>query len=100
MVGDKATAITSIKDKSLGDSKFLLHLCSSIEPRAINWDIVQSGDSDEEKENNAKYVISISKKLGAVLFCVWENILSVDGKQMLILLATLFEISESMKNSK
>jgi plastin-1 len=100
MVGGKATSITSIKDKSLSDSKFLLHLCSAIEPRVINWDIVQTGDSDEDKQNNAKYVISIAKKLGAVLFCVWENILSVDGKQMLILLASLFEISEEMKKSK
>jgi plastin-1 len=100
MVGDKATPITSIKDKSLGDSKFLLHLCGSIEPRVINWDIVLTGDSDEDKQNNAKYVISIAKKLGAVLFCVWENILEVDGKQMLILLASLFEISEEINKSK
>lgn len=48
LVGGKATPITNLKDKSMKDGKFLLHLCAAIEGRAVNWDIVQEGGTDEE----------------------------------------------------
>ena len=75
----------------------MLKLCSSVEPRAIDWEIVMKGETDEEKANNAKYVISIARKLGAVIFCVWEDIVNVNPKMMLILVCSLFEISQELK---
>lgn len=39
-VAGKHPSIVDLKDKSMSDSKFLIHLCSAIEPRAVNWDIV------------------------------------------------------------
>jgi len=60
---------------------FLINLCAAIEPRAINWDIVEQGEMTEDSyKNNAKYLISIARKLGAVIFCIWENIVNVDQK--------------------
>jgi hypothetical protein len=35
------------------------------------------GDSDADKENNAKYVLSVARKLGAQIFLVWEDIREV-----------------------
>ena len=79
----------------------MIKLCSAIEPRVINWDIVLKGENDEEKENNAKYIISIARKLGAVIFCVWEDITKVNYKMILVLVCTLFEIhQEILKNKK
>ena len=75
----------------------MLKLCSAVEPRAIDWEIVMKGETDEEKANNAKYVISIARKLGAVIFCVWEDIVHVNPKMMLILVCSLFEISQELK---
>lgn len=75
----------------------MLKLCSAIEPKAIDWDIIMKGETEEEKENNAKYIISISRKLGAVIFCVWEDIVKVNYKMMLVLVCSLFEISEERK---
>ena len=72
-VAGKHTSIVDLKDKSMADSKFLIHLCSAIEPRAVNWDIVQEGTTDDEKMNNAKYAISVARKLGAVIFSIWED---------------------------
>jgi plastin-1 len=54
---------------------------------------VQTGETDEEKENNAKYVLSLARKLGAIIFCVWEDIPSVNYKMILVLVCSLFEIS-------
>lgn len=51
-----------------------------------------AGETDEEKENNAKYVLSLARKLGAVIFCVWEDIPAVNYKMLLVLLAGLNEI--------
>jgi len=63
----------------------------------VDWDIVMKGETDEEKENNAKYLISIVRKLGAVIFCVWEDIPKVNPKMILVLVCSLFEISELAK---
>lgn len=74
-------SISSLKDKkNLNDGRFLIYLCGSIEPRFINWDLVTEGKTDEEKKLNAKYAIALARKLGAVLFCVWEDIVNVNYK--------------------
>jgi plastin-1 len=57
-----------------------MHILFAIEPRAVNWDIMMDTDTDEGKENNAKYVISVARKLNALVFCVWEQISSVHPK--------------------
>ena len=98
MVGEMT--IKNLKDPALADGQFLIKLCSKIEPRAVNWDIVMKGETDEEKENNAKYVISLARKLGAVIFCVWEDISKVNYKMILVLLCSLFEIYQEMKKKQ
>lgn len=96
LIGD--LQIKNLKDSSLSNGQYLLKLCASIEPDAIDWDIVRPGDTDEEKENNAKYIISIARKLGAVIFCVWEDIGKVNYKMLLVLVCSLFEIYQERKN--
>lgn len=49
----------------------------SIEPRAINNELVTAAENEEEIINNAKYAISIARKLGAAVFLVWEHIKDV-----------------------
>lgn len=91
--------IKNLKDQSLSDGQFLVKLCAGVEPRAIDWDIVMKGETEEERANNAKYVISIARKLGAVIFCVWEDIVKVNYKMMLVLVCSLFEIHQQLKNA-
>lgn len=89
--------IKNLKDQAMSDGHFLLKVCSGVEPRAIDWDIVMKGENEEEKANNAKYVISIVRKLGGVVFCVWEDIVKVNYKMMFILFATLYELNQEIK---
>jgi plastin-1 len=91
-------SIKSFKDASLSDSVFLINLIAAIEPRIINWDIVQKGETEEEKENNAKYLLSVIRKMGAVIFSVWEDVTKVNPKMIFVLVCTLFEISEQLKS--
>jgi len=79
-VGGKCPSIKDFKDSSLCDGKMMLHLCAAIEPRAVNWDLVMNENTDDDKKNNCKYAISVARKLGAVIFCVWEDIIAVNSK--------------------
>jgi hypothetical protein len=42
-------AIKDMKDKSLSDGRFLMHILADIEPRSVNWDIMMDVDTDEGK---------------------------------------------------
>jgi hypothetical protein len=61
-------------------SIFLLGLLAAVEPRAINASLVTAGETPEEREKNAKYVLSVARKLGATVFLTWEDIVDVKPK--------------------
>lgn len=91
---DPEHQIKDLKDKSLSNSMFFLDICKGIEPRSINWDIVvRDATEDADKESNAKYVISVARKLEALVFLVWEDIVEVK-KTVLTLLASLYDVAQ------
>ena len=95
---DDSLKVKSLKDKKLGNSLYFINIMKSIEPRSINWEIVVTDkDDDESKQNNAKYAISIARKLGATVFLVWEDITEVKSKLLLTLLASLYEVGNNYK---
>ena len=97
-VGDEYK-VKSLKDKRLANSLFFIHIMNSIESRSVNWDIVVTDKDDEEsRQNNAKYCISIARKLGATVFLVWEDIAEVKSKLLLTLLASLYEVGNNYKS--
>jgi plastin-1 len=97
---DENLRVKSLKDKKLGNSLYFINIMKSIEPRSINWDIVVTDkEDDESKQNNAKYAISIARKLGATVFLVWEDSAEVKSKLLLTFLASLFEVGHNYKSS-
>lgn len=90
LVGD--IQISSMKDKTIGDSKFLITLCDKIQPGIVNWDFVTAGESDEDRMSNAQYAISIARKMGAIIFCVWEDLEKVNYKMILVFICSLYDI--------
>ena len=97
---DESLRVKSLKDKRLGNSLYFINIMKSIEPRSINWDIVVTDkEDDESKQNNAKYAISIARKLGATVFLVWEDIAEVKSKLLLTFLASLFEVGNNYKSN-
>ena len=91
---DDSLKIKNLKDKRLGNSLYFINIMKSIEPRAIDWDIVITGRDDEEaRTNNAKYALSIARKLGATVFLVWEDIAEVKSKLILTFLASIYDVS-------
>ena len=89
--------IETFKSPSLASGRNLIKLCGDIEPRVINWDLVTPGVTDEEQELNAKYAISIARKLGCVIFLVWEDIPALNPKMLLIFVASLWDLKNNNK---
>jgi hypothetical protein len=49
-------------------------------------------DNVESLENNAKYTLSIARKLGASIFLVWEDIKDVKTKMLMTFVAALYDV--------
>eukprot|EP01041_Mallomonas_annulata_P003796 gene3796-7544_t len=86
----KTTAMRNFRDSSLSSGLFFLDLTSAIEPRAINWELVTPGVTPEDKLSNAKYVISVARKIGASVFVSPEDIIEVQSKSLSTFLASLW----------
>jgi hypothetical protein len=52
-------------------------LCDAVTPGVVNWEIFQPGETDESKEQNAKYVLSVARKMGCAVFLLWEDVVQV-----------------------
>lgn len=86
---DKASQMANFKDKSLSDGVFFLDLLGAVEPRVVNWSLVTKGETDEEKKQNANYIISVARKLGCSVFLLWDDIVEVRSKMILTLTASI-----------
>lgn len=89
-------AVTSFGDPKFSDGHILIKLAGSIEPRVINPELVLPGETEEEKVLNCKYAISLARKLGAVVFLVYDDILGCNKKMMLIFTCAMFDLKNQV----
>lgn len=89
--------IRQFNDPQLADGRLLIKLTGSVEPRIINWDLVTPGTTDEEKQMNAKYAISIARKLGAIIFMVWDDIPRLNKKMILIFVCSIYDLKHNIQ---
>ena len=61
-------------------------MIDAIKPGSINYDLVLNPDSDEEKIANAKYGISMARRLGARVYALPEDIVEVQTSILTLLL--------------
>jgi plastin-1 len=87
-----ASQIKSFKDSVLKSGRFLLELLESVRPGTVNFELVTPGSSDEEAKSNSKYAISVARKLGASIFLLPEDIVSVQPKMLLTFIGTIMAI--------
>ncbi|GMH40509.1 hypothetical protein BSKO_08413 [Bryopsis sp. KO-2023] len=90
-------SISSFKDPELGTGKPLLDLLKAIEPNAVNEKHIHPGVTPLQRELNAKYVISVARKLGAAIFVVWEDIAEVKPKILEVLLTSLMVLERQRR---
>jgi plastin-1 len=85
----KGTSFEGFKDKSLGDSIFIMDLLAACQPESVNFDLVTGGQTDEDKLMNAKYAISCARKMGCAVFLLPEDIVEVQPKLMMTFFAAV-----------
>lgn len=56
--------------------------------------------SDEDLELNAKYVISVARKLGATVFCLWEDIKEVKPKMIMTFVGAIAALEKQAKEDR
>lgn len=88
----KPTRLRNLKDSSCSNSLFFLALIQAIDPRAVDEAIITPGVSDSDKESNAKYAISCARKVGALVFLTFEDIVEVKSKMIMTLLSSLWTV--------
>ncbi|XP_062391415.1 plastin-2 isoform X1 [Sardina pilchardus] len=83
-------AISGFKDGNITSSMPVLDLIDAIQPGSIRYDLVKSDDlTEEEKLNNAKYAISMARKIGARVYALPEDLVEVKPKMVMTVFACL-----------
>ncbi|XP_028135162.1 plastin-2 [Diabrotica virgifera virgifera] len=88
----KKSSIRNFLDSSISDGKVVIDLIDAIKPGAINYDLVKQGTTEEEKLANAKYAISMSRKAGARVYALPEDITEVKPKMVMTVFACLMAL--------
>ncbi|NXU72837.1 PLSI protein, partial [Oreotrochilus melanogaster] len=87
---NKKTSVTSFKDKSISTSLPVLDLIDAIEPKAVRQEMVKREDlSYQDKLNNAKYAISVARKIGARIYALPDDLVEVKPKMVMTVFACL-----------
>uniref|UniRef100_A0A3Q1N6S7 Plastin 1 n=1 Tax=Bos taurus TaxID=9913 RepID=A0A3Q1N6S7_BOVIN len=87
---NKNTFISSFKDKSISTSLPVLDLIDAIAPNAVRQEMIKREDlSDEDKLNNAKYAISVARKIGARIYALPDDLVEVKPKMVMTVFACL-----------
>jgi len=91
----KSIQIGSLNDSQLANGLFFLDLLHAIKPNVIDWELVKkdSSISKEDQLLNCRYVISVARKMGGIIFCLPEDINECKSKMITTLLASCMAIS-------
>ncbi|XP_029510136.1 plastin-1-like [Oncorhynchus nerka] len=88
--GGKDSQISSFKDKLISTSLPVIDLLDTIAPKSIKEELVKRGElSDADKLNNAKYAITVSRKIGARVYALPDDLVEVKPKMVLTVFACL-----------
>jgi len=93
----KKSKINGFNDPNISSGIFFINLLAAIEPEVVDDKLVTEGQNDDDKLLNAKYAISIARKLGAVMFLLPEDIVEVRPKMCLTFAAAIMALQLQRK---
>ncbi|KAM7376134.1 hypothetical protein PAMP_005880 [Pampus punctatissimus] len=90
----KDIQISNFKDKLISTSLPVITLIDTIAPGTVKWDLVKKAEkgprlNNEDKLNNAKYAISLARKIGARVYALPDDLVEVNPKMVMTLFACL-----------
>ena len=77
-------------------SVFLLPFTFYTQPGIVNWEIMRGIESKEDLMHNAKYVISVARKMGATVFIAWEDIVQVNKNMLVTFVCELMAVDKGL----
>uniref|UniRef100_A0A671X412 Plastin-3 n=1 Tax=Sparus aurata TaxID=8175 RepID=A0A671X412_SPAAU len=78
------------QDKEISSSLAVLELIDAIQPGSINYELVKTSSlSDDDKLENAKYAVSMARKIGARVYALPEDLVEVKPKMVMTVFACL-----------
>ncbi|CAG8590782.1 995_t:CDS:2 [Ambispora gerdemannii] len=92
--GGKTTRMRSFKDESLRNGIFFIDLLNSIRPGVVDYSLVTRGISEEDAQLNARYAISIARKIGTTIFLLPEDIVEVRPRLILTFIGSLMTVAQ------
>jgi len=87
--GEKDSRIRNFKDPSISTALPVLDMVDAIKPDSIDYEEVLAGDTEEDRLSNAKYAISMARKIGANIYALPEDLVEVKPKMVLTVFACL-----------
>lgn len=85
----KESRIKNFKDDAISTAIPVIDLVDSIKPESIDYDNVLPGETEEDRLSNAKYAISMARKMGANIYALPEDLVEVKPKMVLTVFACL-----------
>ncbi|KAK8727308.1 hypothetical protein OTU49_009806 [Cherax quadricarinatus] len=85
----KTSSIRSFQDSSLQNALAVIDLVDAIKPGTINYDVVKITKDEEDNIANAKYAISMARKIGARIYALPEDFTEVKPKMIMTVFACL-----------
>lgn len=85
----KSTRVNSFQDSSISSALPVIDLIDSIKPGVINYEVVNEGGNYDEELANAKYALSMARRIGARVYALPEDIVEVKPKMVMTVFACL-----------
>ncbi|EDV21962.1 Fimbrin [Trichoplax sp. H2] len=85
----KTSAISSFKDPSISTSLAVIDLVDAIVPGSVDYNIVNSGQTEMEKQLNAQYAVTMARRIGAAVFALPADLIEIKPKMVLTIFASL-----------
>ena len=86
----KTTRIKSFQDSSISSALPVIDLIDAIKPGVINYELLHDGGGNYEEDlANAKYALSMARRIGARVYALPEDIVEVKPKMLMTVFACL-----------
>lgn len=84
-----AVRVASFADPELATGIYLLYLLAGVRASAVDWSLVADGDTPDQQLSNAKYVLSVARRLGVQTYCSAGDIVDVRPKAIMLFVASV-----------
>merc|ERR1719225_17289 len=88
--GKADSKINSFQDSKIATARPIIDLIDAIKPGVINYELLQeNGGTYEEDLANAKYALSMARRIGARVYALPEDIVEIKHKMVMTVFACL-----------